>query len=159
MAMATQLFWGTFYLVICSVVHAIWLTWCVGRVQSFHDTPVPASGPGGLASAGLRAAPKPRQWRTFAVVLLLILAIVLSHTFQVWLWAHALHRREVLGDWNTAVCFSMVTYTALGYGDIVLGPGSRIFASLAAVTGLLNFGVSTAFLVATWTRVFAVRQE
>jgi len=63
-----------------------------------------------------------------------------------------------LPDWNTAVYFSLVTYTTLGYGDVVLGPGLRIFAAFSAVTGLLGFGISTAFLVGAIGKVFVVDQ-
>ena len=60
---------------------------------------------------------------------------------------------EVLQDWNSAVYFSLVSYTSLGYGDVVLGPGARIFGAFSSVTGLLSFGLSTAFLVALMTRL------
>ena len=53
-----------------------------------------------------------------------------------------------------ALYFSLVTFTTLGYGDIVLGEGLRIFGAFASVTGLLAFGLSTAFLVALMTRMF-----
>ncbi|GAA6192614.1 hypothetical protein NBRC116597_25350 [Phaeobacter sp. NW0010-22] len=57
-------------------------------------------------------------------------------------------------DWNSALYFSLVTYTSLGYGDIVLGPGLRIFGAFASVAGLLAFGLSTAYMVALMTRLF-----
>ena len=60
----------------------------------------------------------------------------------------------MLPDWNTALYFSLVTYTTLGYGDIVLGPDLRIFGAFASVAGLLAFGLSTAYLVALMTQIF-----
>lgn len=140
MGLGKQLLEGTMYLALCSVVHAVFLTWCVQRFRG-HFTRTTA------------------QWRLFVNVLLLLFAIVLSHTFQVWLWANALHEREALSDWNSAVYFSLVTYTALGYGDIVLSADNRVFAAMASITGLLNFGVSTAFLVALWSRVLGARVQ
>ncbi len=80
--------------------------------------------------------------------------IVLAHTIQVWIWAGAWVFGNVMPDWNSAIYFSLVTYTTLGYGDIVLGPDLRIFAAFASVTGLLAFGLSTAYLVAMMTRMF-----
>lgn len=80
--------------------------------------------------------------------------IVATHTIQVWIWAIVWVLLEVLPDWNSAIYFSLVTFTTLGYGDIVLGEGLRIFGSFAAVAGLLAFGLSTAYLVAMMTRVF-----
>ena len=58
------------------------------------------------------------------------------------------------GQELAATYFSFVTLSTLGYGDIVLGPDLRIFAAFAAVTGLLAFGLSTAYLVAMMTRMF-----
>jgi hypothetical protein len=81
----------------------------------------------------------------------------LTHTVQVWIWAVVWVLGDVLPDWNSALYFSLVTFTTLGYGDIVLGEGLRIFGAFAAVTGLLAFGLSTAFLVALMTRVFQTR--
>ena len=57
------------------------------------------------------------------------------------------------GDPATAVYFSLVTYTTLGYGDIVLAENIRLYGALASVTGLLAFGLSTAFLVAVFAKL------
>lgn len=66
-------------------------------------------------------------------------AIVLTHILRVWIWAFL--------DLATGLYVSLVTYTTLGLGDFVPGSEIRIFASFAAFTGLLTFGLSTAFLV------------
>ncbi len=58
-----------------------------------------------------------------------------------------------------AIYFAIVTYTTLGYGDIVLDANFRVFAALSSVTGLLNFGLSTAFLVGILSRLFQVLQN
>ena len=58
-------------------------------------------------------------------------------------------KTESFESWNTAVYFSIATYTTLGYGDVVLDEGHRIFAAFGAMTGMLAFGISTAFLVGT----------
>ena len=64
---------------------------------------------------------------------------------------------SVLPDWNTALYFSLVTFTTVGYGDVVLGEELRIFGTFASVTGLLAFGLSTAYLVALMSRIFENR--
>ena len=74
--------------------------------------------------------------------------IVLAHTLQAWVWAAAWVFTDAIEDWNTAIYFSLVSYSTLGYGDIVLEPGLRVFGAFSAVTGILAFGVSTAYLVA-----------
>lgn len=72
---------------------------------------------------------------------------VFGHTVQVWIWAVSL---LLLGTFETAevsVYFSLASFTTLGYGDVTLGEDIRVFGAFSAVTGMLTFGVSTAFLV------------
>ena len=56
----------------------------------------------------------------------------------------------LLGTFETvelSVYFSLASFTTLGYGDVTLGEDIRVFGAFTAVTGMLTFGVSTAFLV------------
>lgn len=73
--------------------------------------------------------------------------VVVGHAFQVWVWAIAFAVSGALPNMGEAIYFSLVTYTTLGYGDVTVSDGYRTFAAIGAVTGLLNFGLSTAFLV------------
>lgn len=49
---------------------------------------------------------------------------------------------------ETIVYFSIVTYTTLGYGDIVLDPPHRMFAAICSVNGIIMFGWTTALVFA-----------
>jgi hypothetical protein len=40
-----------------------------------------------------------------------------------------------------------VSFTTVGYGDVVLEPGWRLLAGMTSTHGLLIFGIFTAFLV------------
>lgn len=82
-----------------------------------------------------------------------VLIILSAHTVTIWLWAATLHRTGDFSDFAESFYFSTVTYTTLGYGDIVLDPSARIFASFAAIAGLLTFGISAAFLVGLLVRL------
>ncbi len=136
MAMHAQILWGSFYLALCCLLHVGFLAVTVETLHFLDHKQV-----------------RPRLMRVFGILLGSFLAIVAAHTTQVWLWAWALQGVEQLQDWNSAVYFSLVTYTSLGYGDLVLGPGARIFGAFASVAGLLSFGMSTAFLVALMSRM------
>jgi hypothetical protein len=81
-------------------------------------------------------------------------AISFSHIAQVSIWAFCFSAFGALPDIAESIYFALVTYTTLGYGDITLGHGFRVFGSVAAITGVLNFGLSTAFLVGLITRLF-----
>ena len=75
----------------------------------------------------------------------LFMAIVL----EVWLWAvlylyHPLVSN--LQDLDIAFYFSMVTFTTLGYGDVVLTGPWRILASIQAANGVIIFGWTTALI-------------
>jgi len=88
------------------------------------------------------------------VFLLLTLGVILAaHTVQIWTWAAVFLLIADLPDFGTSFYFATVTYTTLGYGDIVLGEGSRIVATFCAITGLLTFGISTAFLIGVLSKV------
>lgn len=82
-----------------------------------------------------------------------LLVIVAAHTVQIWTWAVVFYLVGAFDGFATSFYFAAVTYTTLGYGDLVLGEPLRIFATFASITGLLTFGISTAFLIAILVRV------
>jgi len=81
-------------------------------------------------------------------------AILLGHTLQVWIWALVLKAVKAIHALEDAVYFALVTSTTLGYGDITLGREWRLFGAMAAVNGLLTFGLSTAFLIEVFARSY-----
>ncbi len=81
-------------------------------------------------------------------------AILVGHTLQVWIWALALKAIKAIHSLEDAVYFALVTSTTLGYGDITLGREWRLCGSMAAVNGLLTFGLSTAFLIEVFARSY-----
>jgi len=48
----------------------------------------------------------------------------------------------------------MVTFTTLGYGDILLDEQWRLLASFEAANGILMFGWSTAIVMAVVHRIY-----
>jgi hypothetical protein len=51
-----------------------------------------------------------------------------------------------LPDLETALYFSMVTFTSVGYGDVVLTGNWRMLASLEGANGVIVFGWTTALI-------------
>ena len=75
----------------------------------------------------------------------MFLAIVL----EVWLWALLYLFNPLvstLPNLETAFYFSMVTFTTLGYGDVVLTGPWRTLASIQAANGVIIFGWTTALI-------------
>ena len=95
------------------------------------------------------SAPR-RVW----LLLRLFLGIVLLHLIQVGLWGIVFWRASELPTLETAIYFSLTTYTTIGFGDVVLGPGWRLLAGLEGLTGLLLGGWSTAFVFAIVNRMY-----
>jgi len=77
-----------------------------------------------------------------------VLGIFFSHTIHIWLWAFTYLALEipVLTSLQDAIYFSTVTYTTVGYGDIVFKGDWRVLSSIEAANGIIMLGWSTAFL-------------
>jgi len=95
------------------------------------------------------SAPR-RSW----LLLRVFLGIVLLHLIQVGLWAVVYWFAHEVPTLETAVYFSIVTYTTIGFGDVVLGPGWRVLAGIEGLTGVLLIGWSTAFVFAIVNRMY-----
>lgn len=68
-------------------------------------------------------------------------------TIGVWIWAVTLYGLGIFATFEEAMYFSLVAYTSLGLGDVLLPHEWRLLAGMAAANGLLNFGLLTALLV------------
>jgi len=89
-----------------------------------------------------------------ALLLRLFVGIVLLHLVQVGLWAVVFWRAQELPNVETALYFSLATYTTIGFGDVVVGPGWRVLAGIEGLTGMLLVGWSTAFMFAVVNRMY-----
>jgi voltage-gated potassium channel len=96
----------------------------------------------------------PSAPRRFVLLLRVFLWIVLLHLIQVGLWAVVFWQVQALPTVETALYFSLVTYTTIGYGDVVLGPGWRVLAGIEGLTGILLIGWSTAFVFTVVNRMY-----
>ena len=101
-----------------------------------------------------RVLESPSAIRRVGLLVRLFLWIVLLHLTQVGLWAVVFWRARELPTLETAVYFSLVTYTTIGFGDVVLGPSWRVLAGIEGLTGMLLVGWSTAFVFAVVNRMY-----
>ena len=65
----------------------------------------------------------------------------------VWIWALAFYGLGVFATLEGSVYFSLVAFTTLGFGDILLPEDWRLLSGMSAANGLLIFGLMTAMLV------------
>lgn len=87
-----------------------------------------------------------RQARAFPVGEVVLVMANIS-ILEVLLWAFAYMALGAIKELEAAFYFSMVTFTTLGYGDIVLDQGWRLLAPFQAATGIIMFGWTTAILM------------
>ena len=61
-------------------------------------------------------------------------------------WAVLLQSFGVFDDFETSLYFSMISFTTVGYGDIVPPQDWRLLSAFVSVGGFLLFGLNTAFV-------------
>ena len=94
------------------------------------------------------------QWQSLTIVRPMVVGatavfLAIKHYLDIVLYAFGywfFENASQLEDYESALYFSSVTYTTLGYGDIVLTDGWRLLCGLQAMNGTLLFGWSTALL-------------
>jgi hypothetical protein len=101
-----------------------------------------------------RVFESPYVVRRVGLLLGLFMFIVLLHLIQIALWALVFWRAGQLPTLEKAAYFSITTYTTVGFGDVVLGPGWRVVAGIEGLTGLILVGWSTAFVFAIVNRMY-----
>ena len=83
------------------------------------------------------------------IILMFLVAIV-----EVLLWALTYLWIDALDNFYDAIYFSMVTFTTLGYGDIVPKGQWRLLASSQAACGIIMFGWTTAIVISVVQRIY-----
>jgi cell division protein FtsW (lipid II flippase) len=85
-------------------------------------------------------------------IMLIVFGLFFLHGIEIWIWAAAFYVMDVVTTFETALYFSAVNFSTLGYGDIQAAPDWRLFASLEGIDGFILLGWSLAYLVAASTR-------
>ena len=78
--------------------------------------------------------------------------LLLLHLAEISVWALFYWYQKCLPDAESSFYFSGVTYTTLGYGDLVLPQEWRLFGPVEGLTGILMCGLSTGFFFAVVSR-------
>jgi len=113
---------------------------------------------GGLAAL-LRALIKSHAllltnfWPIAWLLVRLTVALILIHLTEIAVWGLFYLGTGCLPDAESAFYFSGVTYTTLGYGDLVLPTPWRMLGPIEGLTGILMCGLSTGLFVAVLERI------
>jgi len=79
------------------------------------------------------------------VILMAAFGLFALHSVEIWTWAGVYWWLGAFPDFEHALYFSTSTYVTIGYGDLILPPGSRILGAIEGASGIILIGWSTAF--------------
>jgi hypothetical protein len=88
-----------------------------------------------------------RRFTNTATIVICVLFVMSVQTVNVWVWSLAFYFTGVFQSLEPSLYFTLVSFSTLGFGDIVLDEKWRLLSGLTAANGLLSFGWSTAYLV------------
>ncbi|TWT81301.1 Ion channel [Planctomycetes bacterium CA13] len=98
--------------------------------------------------------------RTFAglsaLLLFTMITMFAGNLLQMALWAALFVAFGEFQTFDAAFYHSVVNFTSLGYGDVVMGEERRLLGALEAANGVMMFGLITAFLFAI---IYELMQE
>ena len=106
------------------------------------------------AQWGLRS-----RWSEVLLVSVVVLLLFLAALLEAAIWAATYFAVGATSGFEEALYFSTVTYTTLGYGDVVLQESWRILGAFEAANGIIMFGWTTALIVALLQQIYSRRRE
>lgn len=99
-------------------------------------------------------------WVRHAIVLILVFSgVMFLHLLETILWAGFYYGRGLFDDIETALYFSLTSYTTIGYGDVLLPQRWRLLGPIEGISGVLLSGISTAFMFAVISSMLQINQR
>lgn len=135
--MITHLLIGWSLMAVCVVVHATGLT-------------------GAFRWVARQALPEEAGFWPPTWLLIRIAGWLIGiHLVEIAVWAMAYWGLRCFPDAESAFYFAGVTYTTVGYGDLVLPTEWRLLGPIEGLTGILMCGLSTGFFFTVVSRMYA----
>lgn len=128
--MLVQILLGSVLLLVTTITHALGMSLGLSWLTIMHGK---QSDMGSLK-------------RSLVIGALVVIMFITTIT-EAAIWAGVYFALGAESDLITALYFSIVTYTTLGYGDIVLESGWRLLSSFQAINGVIMFGWTTAVII------------
>ena len=94
------------------------------------------------------------------LVLIFVFAVVITlHLIETAIWATFYYGNSLFETYETALYFSLGTYSTIGYGDVVLPDRWRLLGGIEGISGVLLCGLSAAFIFAVVNALFQTRMQ
>ena len=135
--MLTTLFIACSLVAITVFVHAVGLALILTFLYGFH------------------ASPPKRFWPISGLLISVAWALILIHLIEISIWGAFYFWMNCLPDAESAMYFSGVTYTTIGYGDLVLHEPWRILGAVEGLTGILMCGLSAGIFFALVSKILS----
>ena len=97
--------------------------------------------------------PPTHLWPITRLLISITWCLILLHLVEISMWGLFYLWWGCLPDTEAAFYFAGVTYTSIGYGDLVLAKPWRLFAPIEGLTGILMCGLSASFIFALVLRI------
>ena len=93
------------------------------------------------------------------VMVLTIMLLMGAHIIEIGLWGVAFVLLHAVEPPDAAFYFAFVSYTTLGYGDVLASSAWRLLGPIAAMNGILLSGWSTAVIMHMMSEVARRHRE
>jgi Ion channel len=105
------------------------------------------------------ALPPTSVWPMIQLLLRMIWWLILIHLSEISVWALFYLWRGCMPNAEAAFYFSGVTYTTIGYGDLVLVKPWRMLGPIEGLMGILMCGLSTGYFFAVLSYIHQARNR
>ena len=136
--MLIQLAIGSALIVVTVIVHAFSLSRLINL----------------LANLGSTLHARFRHYWHSVLLAMTVLGIFFAHILEIWIWALVYLLINEVPTLESALYMSTVTFTTLGFGDIIFSEQWRLLSSVEGANGMLLFGWSTAFIFEVMRRIW-----
>jgi Ion channel len=136
-----HLFIGAFLICLTVIVHAIALDWLLVSLERWRNGSILLF----------------KKFWKIPILVGAVLGVFCAHITEIWIWALFYLLVGALNDLESALYFSTITFTTVGYGDIVLARDWRLVSSFEAANGFILFGWSTAFIFEIMSKLYEQR--
>ena len=120
-----------------------------------------AAGLGKVLSHVLHSKERPETqfWPITWLFIRVAWLLLLFHLLEIAVWALFFWWQKCMPDAESSFYFSAVTYATIGYGDLVLPKDWRMLGPMEGFSGILMFGLSTAFFFVIVSKKFLQRMD